>query len=192
MVATVLATAGWDPTASWGEVTAWAPTRSSGRGDFLVAEADESDGSFLKLSPTVAVVTNIDPEHLDFYSGIGQIKETFLHFINKVPLLRVRRAVHRPPNVQELLPSVEKTVVTYGFSATRTTGGPRDRVRHGKPVRGARGGGSDSGGPVLRAPGRHNVSNALAAVAVARGTGIPSARSVTGWRLPRSGPAGSR
>jgi len=83
MVATILATAGWDPTAVvGGKLNSLGSNAKLGSGDFLVAEADESDGSFVKLSPTVAVVTNIDAEHLDYYSGIGQIKETFLHFLN--------------------------------------------------------------------------------------------------------------
>src|SRR4030065_547253 len=87
-----------------------------GSGDFLVAEADESDGSFLKLSPTVAVVTNIDAEHLDYYSVIGQIKETFLHFLNKVPFYGFDVLCVDHPNVQELIPALQKTYVTYGFS----------------------------------------------------------------------------
>jgi len=119
------------------------------------------------------VVTNIDPEHLDFYSGIGQIKETFLHFINKVPFYGFAVLCIDHPNVQELLPSVTKTVVTYGFSRHadyRADGivseGMMNRFTvfaRGEPV----------GEMALRAPGRHNVSNALAAVAVAMELGIP-------------------
>ena len=92
------------------------PTPSSGQGEFLVAEADESDGSFLKLSPTIAVVTNIDPEHLDFYRDLAQIQETFLHFINKVPFYGLAVLCLDQPNVQALiLPQVEKRFVTYGL-----------------------------------------------------------------------------
>src|SRR3970040_1921797 len=117
MVATVLATAGWDPTAVvGGKLNGLGSHAKLGMGEFLVAEADESDGSFLKLSPTVAVVTNIDPEHLDFYSGIGQIKETFLHFLNKVPFYGFAVLCVDHPNVQELIPALQKTYVTYGFS----------------------------------------------------------------------------
>jgi len=173
MVATILAAAGWDPTAVvGGKLNSLGSNAKLGQGEFLVAEADESDGSFLKLSPTVAVVTNIDPEHLDFYSGIGQIKETFLHFINKVPFYGFAVLCLDHPNVQELIPSVAKTFVTYGFSAHadyRADGvvseGMSNRfrvIRRGETL----------GEVTLRAPGRHNVSNALAAAAVAAELGI--------------------
>jgi UDP-N-acetylmuramate--alanine ligase len=181
MVATILASAGWDPTAVvGGKLNSLGSNAKLGQGEFLVAEADESDGSFLKLSPTVAVVTNIDPEHLDFYSGIGQIKETFLHFINKVPFYGFAVLCIDHPNVQELIPSVAKTFVTYGFSAHadyRADGveheGMNNRfrvIRRGEPL----------GEATLKAPGRHNVSNALAAVAVAMELGIPFDRVVAG------------
>jgi UDP-N-acetylmuramate--alanine ligase len=177
MVATVLAAAGWDPTAVvGGKLNSLGSNAKLGQGEFLVAEADESDGSFLKLSPTVAVVTNIDPEHLDFYSGIGQIKETFLHFINKVPFYGFAVLCIDHPNVQELIPSVTKTFVTYGFSAHadyRAEGivpeGMSNRfrvIRRGEML----------GEAALKAPGRHNVSNALAAAAVAAELGIPFER----------------
>jgi UDP-N-acetylmuramate--alanine ligase len=173
MVATILATAGWDPTAVvGGKLNSLGSNAKLGQGEFLVAEADESDGSFLKLSPTVAVVTNIDPEHLDFYTGIGQIKETFLHFINKVPFYGFAVLCIDHPNVQELLPSVEKTVVTYGFSRHadyRAEGVVADGMMNRFAVF-ARG--EAMGELVLHAPGRHNVSNALAAVAVASELGI--------------------
>ena len=174
MVATVLAAAGWDPTAViGGKLNNLGSNAKLGQGDFLVAEADESDGSFLKLSPTVAVVTNIDAEHLDFYSGIGQIKETFLSFINKIPFYGFAVLCIDHPNVQELLPSVTKTVVTYGFSRHAdyraeklVSEGMTNRfsvVCRGELL----------GEMVLRAPGRHNVSNALATAAAAAELGIP-------------------
>ena len=174
MVATVLAAAGWDPTAVvGGKLNSLGSNAKLGQGEFLVAEADESDGSFLKLSPTVAVVTNIDPEHLDFYSGIGQIKETFLHFINKVPFYGFVVLCIDHPNVQELIPSVTKTIVSYGFSSHadyRADGvvpeGMSSRfrvIRRGEPL----------GEVTIQSPGRHNVSNALAAAAVAGELGIP-------------------
>ncbi|PJB32926.1 MAG: UDP-N-acetylmuramate--L-alanine ligase [Deltaproteobacteria bacterium CG_4_9_14_3_um_filter_65_9] len=174
MIATVLATAGWDPTAVvGGKLNSLGSNAKLGLGEFLVAEADESDGSFLKLSPTVAVVTNIDPEHLDFYSGIGQIKETFLHFINKVPFYGFSVLCIDHPNVQELIPSVEKTFVTYGFSRSADYRA-EDVVASGMANRFtvfARG--ERLGEVLLRAPGRHNVSNALAAAAVSLELGIP-------------------
>ncbi|MGE5664088.1 MAG: UDP-N-acetylmuramate--L-alanine ligase, partial [Deltaproteobacteria bacterium] len=174
MVATVLATAGWDPTAVvGGKLNSLGSNAKLGLGEFLVAEADESDGSFLKLSPTVAVVTNIDPEHLDYYSGIGQIKETFLHFINKVPFYGFAVLCVDHPNVQELIPSVEKTVVTYGFSPqadyrAESVVAEGMASRFGLVRREER-----LGEVLLRAPGRHNVSNSVAAAAVAAELGIP-------------------
>ena len=173
MVATILAAAGWDPTTVvGGRLNSLGSNAKLGQGEFLVAEADESDGSFLKLSPTVAVVTNIDPEHLDFYSGIGQIKETFLHFINKVPFYGFAVLCLDHPNVQELIPSVAKTFVTYGFSVHadyRADGvvseGMSNRFRVIRC-------GETLGEVTLKAPGRHNVSNALAAAAVAAELGI--------------------
>jgi UDP-N-acetylmuramate--alanine ligase len=174
MVATVLAAAGWDPTAVvGGKLNSLGSNAKLGSGDFLVAEADESDGSFVKLSPTVAVVTNIDPEHLDYYSGIGQIKETFLHFLNKVPFYGFAVLCVDHPNVLELIPSLQKTYVTYGFShqADYRADGvvPEGMVNRFRVIRR----GEILGEISLTAPGRHNVSNALAAVAVASELGIP-------------------
>lgn len=174
MVATVLAAAGWDPTAVvGGKLNSLGSNAKLGSGEFLVAEADESDGSFLRLSPTVAVVTNIDPEHLDYYSGIGQIKETFLHFINRVPFYGFAVLCIDHPNVQELIPALRKTFVTYGFSAQAdyraeavAAEGMLSRFRVCR--RGER-----LGEVAVRAPGMHNVSNALAAVAVASELDIP-------------------
>jgi len=173
MVATVLAAAGWDPTAVvGGKLNSLGSNAKLGSGDFLVAEADESDGSFVKLSPTVAVVTNIDPEHLDYYSGIGQIKETFLHFLNKVPFYGFAVLCVDHPNVLELIPSLQKTYVTYGFShqADYRADGvvPEGMVNRFRVIRR----GEILGDISLTAPGRHNVSNALAAVAVASELGI--------------------
>ncbi len=174
MVATVLASAGWDPTAVvGGKLNSLGSNAKLGQGEFLVAEADESDGSFLRLSPTVAVVTNIDPEHLDYYSGIGQIKETFLHFINKIPFYGFAVLCIDHPNVQELLPAVEKTRVTYGFSR-HADYRAEDVISSGMTNRFtifARG--ERLGEVSMLAPGRHNVSNALAAATVALELGIP-------------------
>jgi len=174
MVATVLAAAGWDPTAVvGGKLNSLGSNAKLGSGEFLVAEADESDGSFLRLSPTVAVVTNIDAEHLDYYSGIGQIKETFLHFINRVPFYGFAVLCIDHPNVQELIPSLRKTFVTYGFSAQadyRAEGVVAEGMLSRFTVyrRGER-----LGEIAVRAPGMHNVSNALAAIAVASELEIP-------------------
>lgn len=167
MLATVLAKGGLDPTIVIGGRLKGLETNAKlGRGDFLVAEADESDGSFLKLSPTVAVVTTIDAEHMDFYRDLRHIQETFLQFINKVPFYGSAILCLDQENIQALLPSVEKRFITYGL---RTQADITAREISLQEM------GSEFvvvarhevlGKFRLRVPGIHNVSNALAAVAV--------------------------
>src|SRR5205807_4877279 len=89
-----------------------------GRGDFMVAEADESDKSFLKLSPTIAVVTNIDREHLDFYLDIEDIRSCFVQFVNKVPFYGAVIICLDDPNVQAIIPRIMRRVISYGMRAT--------------------------------------------------------------------------
>ncbi|MEE9221110.1 MAG: Mur ligase domain-containing protein, partial [candidate division NC10 bacterium] len=116
MLASVLAKGGLDPTiVIGGRLGSLGTNAKLGRGDFLVAEADESDGSFLKLSPTLAVVTTIDAEHLDYYSDLTHIQETFLQFINKVPFYGSAILCLDQENIQALLPRVEKRFITYGL-----------------------------------------------------------------------------
>ncbi len=169
MVATVLAAGGIDPTVViGGKLNSLGSNAKLGQGDFLVAEADESDGSFLKLSPTIAVVTNIDEEHLDFYKDINEIKRAFLTFINKIPFYGVAILCLDERHIQSLIPSIEKRYITYGMStqADYQAGdislfplGSRYRVLYR---------GEDLGWFELSVPGLHNVNNSLAAVAVAR------------------------
>src|SRR5574341_625390 len=117
MVATVLARGGLDPTVViGGRLNALGTNAKLGQGEFFVAEADESDGSFLKLSPTIAVVTTIDAEHLDYYKDINDIKDAFLAFINKVPFYGVAVLCLDQPHIQALIPKVEKRYLTYGMS----------------------------------------------------------------------------
>ncbi len=167
MVATVLARGGLDPTiVIGGRLNALGSNAKLGRGDFLVAEADESDGSFLKLSPTIAVVTTIDAEHLDYYRDLAHIQDTFVEFINKVPFYGLAVLCLDQENIQTLLPRVEKRFVTYGLR-TQADFLARDVAFKGmtsdfqvswkhRPL----------GRLHLRVPGLHNVYNALAAAAV--------------------------
>jgi len=167
MLATVLAKGGLDPTiVIGGRLGSLGTNAKLGRGDFLVAEADESDGSFLKLSPTLAVVTTIDAEHLEYYSDLTHIQETFLQFINKVPFYGSAILCLDQENIQALLPRVEKRFITYGLR-TQADITAREIILQGM--------GSEFvvvarqevlGKFRLRVPGVHNVSNALAAVAV--------------------------
>ena len=117
MIAAVLAHGGLDPTVViGGKLNQFGSNAKLGQGEFLVAEADESDGSFLKLSPTIAVVTNIDREHLDYYGDIDQIKEAFSQFVNKVPFYGAVVLCLDQPQIQEILPRIEKRYVTYGMT----------------------------------------------------------------------------
>ena len=169
MVSTVLAAGGIDPTVViGGKLNSLGTNAKLGQGEFLVAEADESDGSFLKLSPTIAVVTTIDAEHLDYYKDIDEIKEAFLEFINKVPFYGVSVLCLDQQHIQELIPSVQKRYQTYGMS-TQADYQARDvslrplgstfRVVHHT---------TDLGSFELSVPGVHNICNSLAAIAVAR------------------------
>jgi len=167
MVATVLARGGLDPTiVIGGRLNALGTNAKLGRGDFLVAEADESDGSFLKLSPTIAVVTTIDAEHLDYYRDLPHIQETFLEFINKVPFYGLAVLCLDQEHIQSLLPRVEKRYVTYGLRSQA------DFVAREISFTGMMSEFLVSwnhralGRMQLRVPGLHNVYNALAATAV--------------------------
>jgi undecaprenyldiphospho-muramoylpentapeptide beta-N-acetylglucosaminyltransferase len=118
MIATVLAAGGLDPTAVvGGKLNSLGSNAKLGRGEVMVVEADESDGSFLRLSPAVVVVTNIDPEHLDHFGTLESLKEAFVRFASSVPFYGVAVMCLDHPHVQSLLPLVEKRVITYGFSA---------------------------------------------------------------------------
>jgi len=141
----------------------------------MVAEADESDRSFLKLTPTVAIVTNIDREHLDTYKDLADVKGAFLNFVNKVPFYGAAVLCLDDPAVQDILPNVERRVVTYGvsrqaeISARDVVLGPTGSTYT------ATSGGTVLGPVELAVPGHHNVLNSLAAVAVGLDLGVPFA-----------------
>jgi UDP-N-acetylmuramate--alanine ligase len=178
MVATVLSKAGLDPTVVvGGKLNALGSNAFLGKGEAIVVEADESDGSFLRLSPTIAVVTNIDPEHLDHYGTFDALKNAFAEFVNKVPFYGLAVLCLDHPSVQSLLPKLEKRAVTYGMSLQAeyradniTLNGfatEFDAYRRGEKL----------GRVTLNMVGRHNVQNALAAIAVADEIGIPFAQT---------------
>jgi UDP-N-acetylmuramate--alanine ligase len=183
MVATVLTQGGIDPTiVIGGKLNTLGTNAKLGQGKFLVAEADESDGSFLKLSPTIAVVTNIDADHLDFYKGgIEEIKETFVDFINKVPFYGLAVLCLEDRNVAEIIPRVKKRFVTYGLSSqadirathVRIAGNSTTFVAHYKGYR--------MGEITFGMPGAHNVLNALATIAVAMELDVPFAQIQEGF-----------
>ncbi|HNP28193.1 MAG TPA: UDP-N-acetylmuramate--L-alanine ligase [Nitrospirales bacterium] len=179
MVASILAQAGLDPTfVIGGKVNAMGTHARLGRSDLLIAEADESDGSFLRLSPSIVVVTNIDREHLDHYGSMEGLQEAFLEFINKIPFYGVAIVCADDPWIRKLLPRVVKRYHTYGMSdfsgvltsdlyateiETKALGVEfRAHYRDQKlgPFR-------------IRIPGVHNVTNALAAIGVALELDVP-------------------
>ncbi len=174
MIATVLAHGGLDPTAViGGKLNRFGGPAKLGQGEFLVAEADESDGSFLKLSPTIAVVTNIDREHLDHYGDLDGIKRAFLDFVNKVPFYGTAVLCLDEPHLQSLIPRIEKRYRTYGrtpqadLTAHDVEFGPKGAQFM------ATLGGVDLGRFSLAVPGSHNVSNAMAAILVGLELDLP-------------------
>jgi UDP-N-acetylmuramate--alanine ligase len=174
LVATVLRAAGLDPTVVvGGRMASFGSNAKLGEGDLLVAEADESDGSFLRLTPTIAVVTNIDPEHLDHYGTHENLKNSFLEFIEKVPFYGLAVLCLDHPDVQDLLPRVRRRHVTYGLSP-QADYSARDVVIDGTTTRfqGFRHG-QALGEFTVRLPGQHNAQNTLAAIAVADELEVP-------------------
>jgi UDP-N-acetylmuramate--alanine ligase len=167
MISAVLTAGGLDPTVViGGRVKALRSGAKLGRGEFMVAEADESDGSFLKMKPTIAVVTNIDREHLDHYKDLGEIQDAFVRFLSRVPFYGAAVVCLDEPNLRAILPRVDRKVVTYGLSSDADLVAT-DVVFDGfKSSYVARFRGDKLGAVRLAVPGRHSVYNSLAAVAV--------------------------
>ena len=185
MVALMLERAGLDPTAViGGRLSAFGSNARLGRGDYMVAEADESDRSFLKLSPSIAVITNIDREHMESYGTWENLQHAFVEFANKVPFYGAVVACVDDPPVRALLPRFTRRVITYALDQEAdVTGsemqllpfGSKTRIRVRRPD----GSAEDSGMLHLKVPGRHNVLNALGAIAVGLEVAIPFTR-ITG------------
>ncbi|HWA76130.1 MAG TPA: UDP-N-acetylmuramate--L-alanine ligase [Polyangiaceae bacterium] len=174
LVATVLRAAGLDPTVVvGGRMAALGSNARLGAGDLLVAEADESDGSFLRLQPTIGVVTNIDPEHLDFYGTHEALKEAFVSFIERVPFYGLSVLCLDHPHVQELLPRIGRRHVTYGLSPQATYHARNIQFRGLTTSFLAFRRGDSLGEFSVRMPGQHNVLNTLAAIAVADELEVP-------------------
>jgi UDP-N-acetylmuramate--alanine ligase len=174
LVATVLRAAGLDPTVVvGGRMASLGSNARLGAGDLLVAEADESDGSFLRLSPTIAAITNIDPEHLDFYGTHEALKRAFIEFAERVPFYGLAVLCLDHPHVRDLLPSINRRYVTYGES--RQADYVADNLvyrgletsfhvhRQGQPL----------GEFMVRMPGQHNVLNCLAVIAISDELAVP-------------------
>jgi UDP-N-acetylmuramate--alanine ligase len=180
MIALMLERAGLDPTAViGGRLSAFGSNARLGRGQYMVAEADESDRSFLKLSPAIAVITNIDREHLDAYGSFERLTDAFVDFAGRVPFYGAVIACADDPPVRALLPRFTRRTITYGFSEDAdvlgidpSTDGWTSRCGVRFSVRGLPGGTGD-GTIALAVPGRHALQNALAAIAVGLELGVP-------------------
>ncbi len=167
LIATVMARGGLDPTVViGGRLNSLGSNAKLGQGDYLVAEADESDGSFLMLSPTIGVVTTVDAEHLDHYGNLEAIRHAFAQFVNKVPFYGCSVICLDQPNIQSLVPQIHRRFITYGLTSQADYVardvrfvGPRscfEGFRAGRRL----------GSFAVNLPGVHNVYNALAAIAV--------------------------
>jgi UDP-N-acetylmuramate--alanine ligase len=174
MIGAVLAEGRLDPTiVVGGRITSLGSNARLGQGEYLVAEADESDGSFLKLAPTIAVVTTVDAEHLDHYGTLDALRDAFVAFVNKVPFYGAAVLCLDQPNIQLLIPRLQKRIITYGLESGA------DMVARRLHLSGLTSRfqvfqrGTSLGECSLQVPGRHNVLNALAAIAVATDLEIP-------------------
>ncbi len=195
MIAVVLERAGLDPTAViGGRLSAFGSNARLGKGELMVAEADESDRSFLKLFPTIAVITNIDHEHLENYGGFDDLQQAFVDFANKVPFYGAVVACADDPNLAAVLPRMNRRVSTYGLDAAHADIGGTDVklgamtasatvVRRRRPTHASTSAEpqtSTLGQLMLSVPGRHNLQNALAAVAVGFELGLSFERIASG------------
>jgi UDP-N-acetylmuramate--alanine ligase len=174
LVATVLRAAGLDPTVTvGGKMESLGTNARLGGGDLLVAEADESDGSFLCLSPTIAVVTNIDPEHLDHWGTYERLERGFVDFCSRVPFYGLSVLCLDHPAVQHILPDVPGRHTTYGFSRQADYSARGMQYRGLQTSFNAYRRGAPLGGFQIKMPGAHNVLNCLAAIAVADELSVP-------------------
>ena len=168
MVATILAEAGLDPTVVvGGKVHGFGSNAKLGEGEFLVAEADESDGSFLKLSPVIEVITNIDLEHLDYYRDIEQIKDYFVDFVERLPFYGVAIVCFDNDHVVQILPRLQTRILTYGLTEQADLQAVRIVTGGGTSEFTVRFRDREVGRVRLNRPGRHVIYNSLAAIGVA-------------------------
>ncbi|MGH9359521.1 MAG: UDP-N-acetylmuramate--L-alanine ligase [Candidatus Acidiferrales bacterium] len=180
MIAVMLTEAGLDPTAViGGRLDVFGSSARLGQGELMVAEADESDKSFLLLLPSIAVVTNIDREHLDHYRDFEEIKNTFVSFMNKTPFYGAVIACSDPPwleTLEAIRPRLRRRLITYGLEPNAEITAENVKPDRGGSAFDVR----ESGRPLLSArlavPGRHNVQNALAAVSVGLELGLDASQ----------------
>lgn len=171
MIGSILGKTGYDPTVViGGKLASYGSNAKLGRGDFLVAETDESDGSFLKLSPTIVSINNIDLEHIGFYTNLDDIKNAFINFANKVPFYGAVAVNLDDKNTAEIIPEIEKKVIKFGIENKNA-----DVVAHSLKLLNGRYKFkiNDFGEIHLSIPGKHNIYNALASITIATELNIP-------------------
>jgi UDP-N-acetylmuramate--alanine ligase len=173
MIATIVQSSGLDPTIIiGGRVDALGGNAKLGKGDFLVAEADESDKSFLHLPATIAIVTNIDNDHLNNYGSIQNIKDAFVDFVNRIPFYGLAVLCQDDENVKSILPRINKPYLTYGFSPQADLQAKNVTFQNfGSQFEVWKGDGK-LGNAVSHVPGKHNVLNSLAAIAAGMEIGL--------------------
>jgi UDP-N-acetylmuramate--alanine ligase len=186
MIASILTKGGFDPTVViGGRLNIWGGSNARlGRSDFLVAEADESDGSFLALSPSIAVISNIDHEHIDFYRSMNNLRKTFIDFINKIPFYGRAILCVDDKEVQGLIPKLTKSYLTYGLnpqSDIRASGISKEGLNTTFDVIFKS---RLAGNVTISIPGEHNILNALAAVGVGLELGIDFKYIMEGLKNP--------
>ncbi|NPA58007.1 MAG: UDP-N-acetylmuramate--L-alanine ligase [Aquificae bacterium] len=170
MIGSILGKTGYDPTVViGGKLEAYGSNAKLGSGDFIVTESDESDGSFLKLTPTIVSINNIDKEHLGFYRNLEEIKEAFVEFANKVPFYGAVAVNVDDQNVKDILPKIEKKVIKFGLSEDADIRAYDLQLKDGRYSFKI----NDFGEIHLSIPGIHNVYNALSAVSIAYELGVP-------------------
>ena len=188
MIAALLDAGGIDPTViNGGIINAYGSNARLGSSEWMVVEADESDGSFLRLDGTIAVVTNIDPEHLDHYGSFDAVKDAFVEFVENVPFYGAALLCVDHPEVQSVIPRLrDRRIITYGFAALADVRGENvvpiaGGNRFDVSIRNRAGEVRTVTGIELPMPGRHNVQNALAAIGVAAELGIPDETIARGF-----------
>jgi UDP-N-acetylmuramate--alanine ligase len=174
MISHILNTAGLDPTVIIGGLLKGLDTNAlHGSGEFIVAEADESDGSFLKYAPAIAAVTNIDLEHLDFYEDIEDIKDKFVQFVNSVPFYGLAVLCLDNEHIQDILPRIRVRYTTYGMSAQSDLQAGKITFKDNKSLFNVYHHEKLLGDIQLNIAGKHNISNSLAGIAVGLELDIP-------------------
>ena len=183
MAGTILIRGGLDPTVIVGGISPlFGSNARIGASEFLIVEADEYDRSFLKLTPTIAVITSLELEHLDCYSGLDDLKEAFCQFANMVPFYGTVILCLDEPEVQDLIPRINRPILTYGLNPQSEIRAVNIHIRENRTAFQAAAFGKTLGGIELSIPGEHNVKNGLAAIAIGLELDIPFADIALGLK----------